>query len=202
MIRVVIIDDHTLFRQAIAGQIRSVGGFEIAGESGSGTGSVQLIEKLQPDIAVIDISLPGLNGIEVVKRIRKKGIDCEVVLLSMYRYPELMETLKSLKINAYVLKNDAFDDLIYALRAVSAGKQYLSPSLLVEATVNDTYLLSRREKEILCFIADGLSSREIAEELSLSIKTVETHRVNIMKKMGAKNVADMIKQAIKKGVIT
>ena len=206
MVKVVVVDDHTLFRQAIVGQIQRLRGYKVVGETGSGVVSVRMVEELEPDVVVMDISLPDIDGIEAVRRIRNRGMGCKIILLSMYKYPELMDMVDSMGVNGYLLKNDAFEDLLYAIKAVLEGRRYVSPSLLEElpAPRRPSILspFSEREKEIVCMIANGLSSREIAKELNLSIKTVETHRANIMKKMGARNVAEMIKQAVRWGVVT
>jgi len=206
MVKVVVVDDHTLFRQAMVGQIQRLRGYKVVGETGSGVVSVRMVEDLKPDVVVMDISLPDIDGLEAVRRIRNRGMGCKIILLSMYKYPELMDMVDSMGVNGYLLKNDAFEDLLYAIKAVQDGRRYVSPSLFEELPPPRTPSIlspfSQREKEIVCMIANGLSSKEIAKELNLSVKTIETHRANIMKKMGARNVAEMIKQAVRWGIVT
>ena len=175
-------------------------------ETGSGEASVKLAEELTPDVIIMDISLPDMNGIDAARKIRDKGIKSKIILLSMYSYPEILDHLEDVKIEGYLLKKDTFDDLLYAIRAVCDGKRYTSSSLLSEEITHkappaSANLLSAREKEIVSLIADGLSSREIAERLCISVKTVETHRARIMEKLGVRNVAELVRQAIKTGVI-
>ncbi len=207
MIKILVVDDHTIFRQCIVGQIQTQEGYEVVAETGSGVASVKFAEDLAPDVIIMDISLPDIDGIEVVKRIRQKDRKCKIILLSMHRYSEILNHLKDIGVDAYLLKDDAFEDLLYAIKAVGEGKRYISPSLLIEeVSVPRTPSfsvspLTEREKEIVALIAEGLTSREIADQLCISIKTVETHRARIMEKLGVKNVAELIRYAIKAGIV-
>jgi DNA-binding NarL/FixJ family response regulator len=205
--KILVVDDHTIFRQCIVGQINTQQGCEVVAETGSGAAAVRLAEDLAPDVIIMDISLPDIDGIEAVKRLRQKKGKWKIILLSMYKYPEIVDYLEEIGVDGYLLKNDAFEDLLYAIKAVSEGKRYISPSLLTDETsvskISSFSLssLTEREKEIVSLIAEGLTSREIADRLCISIKTVETHRARIMEKLKVRNVAELIRYAIKVGIL-
>ncbi len=207
MIKILVVDDHTIFRQCIVSQIRIHHEYEVVAETGSGAAAVRFAETLNPDIIIMDISLPDINGIEAVKRIKEKKVESKIILLSMYKYPELLDHLKDLKIEGYILKNDTFESLLYAIKAVHEGKNFISSSLLEEGKIDEKNIfldenhLTRREVEIISLIAEGFSSKEIAKRLSISMKTVETHRTRIIKKLNVKNVAELVKKAISLGII-
>jgi len=206
MIKILVVDDHAMFRQAVVGQIRLQEGLDVVAETGSGVDAVRLAQALGPDMVIMDISLPDIDGIEAAKDIKKTLPRCRIVLLSMHRYPDLMDMLREMGIDGYVLKDDAFDDLLYAIKAAADGKGYMSHSLLAGEMVSPklpsrTSPLTEREREITCLIAEGLSSRRIAERLCISIKTVETHRARIMKKLGIENIAQLVRYAVRAGLV-
>ncbi len=209
MIKILLVDDHTIFRQCVAARIKEHAGYEIIAETGSGIASVELAQELNPDVIIMDISLPDINGIEASKKIKQRGINSKIILLSMYKYIEVINNhSEDIQIEAYLLKEDTFEDLIYAINAVLQGKKYISSSLLKhkstdrsQSLLSTTLTLSAREQEITELISEGLTTKEIAQRLCISAKTVETHRARIMEKLKVKNVAELIKQAIRLGII-
>ena len=206
MTRILVVDDHTIFRECIVGQIETKEGYEVVAETGSGLTAVRLAEELKPDVIIMDISLPDIDGIEAVKRLREKGGRGKIILLSMYRYPEILDYLKDMGVDGYLLKNDAFEDLLHAIKAVSEGRSYVSPSLFTDETPSPKSppfalsSLTKREREIVSLIVEGLTTKEIADRLTISVKTVETHRARIMEKTGARNVVELVRYAIKAGI--
>ncbi len=206
MIRILIVDDHKIFRQGIVTMLRSQPDCQVVAEAGSGKDAVAFAQRLQPDIILMDVSLPDFDGIEAARRIQTAGIDAAVILLTMYREANLMTLAEETGIMGYILKNDAFDDLLYAVNAVSRGEQYISASLSTESFHTPTYPagpspLTGRENEITALVARGLTSREIGKELFVSTKTVETHRANIMEKLQLKGVADLVRYAVRTGLV-
>ncbi len=206
MIRILVVDDHRIFRQGIVTMLRSQQGFQVVAEAGTGKDAIAFAERLQPDVILMDVSLPDIDGIETSRRIAAAGIDTSVILLTMYKEAKLMALSKETGIMGYILKNDALDDLLYAINAVLRGEQYLSASLSTESFHTATYPaepcpLTGREKEIVTLVAQGLTSKEIGEKLFVSTKTVETHRANIMEKLQFKGIADMVRYAVRTGLI-
>ncbi len=209
MINTIVVDDHTIFRQCITTKINATSRYRVIAETGKGTEAIELTKQYRPDLVIMDISLPDLDGIEVSRRILRLVADVKIILLTMYKYPELIEYIKDIGIKGYVLKNDAFEDLIHAINEVMAGRQYFSRSLDISSFENLLFysrcsrgLLSPREKEVLRLIAMGHTTREIARILSISCKTVETHRAKIKEKTGSRNLADMVRYALKIGLIS
>jgi len=206
MIRVLVVDDHNIFRQGIVSLLSSKKEFEVVGEAVSGSDAVQLTQTLKPDIIVLDMALPDISGIEVAKTLKSLGVKTEIVFLTMYKEKGFLDLAKELGIKGYLLKDDAFDDLQYAIKAVLRGENYISSSFQKNMTpalptVSDIALITPREKEIIIMIAQGLTSKDIAQKLSRSIKTIETHRANIMEKLELKNMADIVRYAFKSGLI-
>ncbi|MCP4022207.1 MAG: response regulator transcription factor [Desulfobacteraceae bacterium] len=205
MIRVMLVDDHRIFRQGIATLFTPVDDMEVVAECGEGRAAVQLAAKIHADIIVMDISLPDIDGIEASKKILAQNPDTRILLLSMHKDPILVEKALEAGINGYVVKDDAFDNLIYAIRALQRDEKFINLSFdsmpSPPKTPPSQQLLTQREEEIVEQICEGHSSKAIANNLFISIKTVETHRANIMEKLGVKNVAQLVKYAIKKGII-
>jgi len=200
--------------QQIFTQIRDVALYNypvhISGETGTGKEAVIFADRLRPDIVIMDISLPDIDGIEAAKEILKRHRSCGIILLSMYEMSELLDMILEMGIKGYVLKNDAYEDLLYAIKAVADGKVFISSSLQHKKTAvshppqtfSSKEVLTPREKEILHLIAEGLTSKQIAQKLFISVKTVETHRARIMEKLGCKNIAALVKTAIRLGLIS
>jgi DNA-binding NarL/FixJ family response regulator len=205
MIRVMVVDDHNIFREGIVSLLKSIDEFEVVAEAGSGSAAVRLANDLHPDVVLMDVSMPDMDGIEAARRMKGAGAAARVILLTMHKAPELLEMAADTGIQGYLLKNDAFSDLLYAIKAVLRGERFTSASLgersgAAPAVSAPVPCLTRRETEIVALIAAGLSSKEVAQRLSISVKTVETHRGNIMEKLGLKNLPELVKYAIRTGL--
>ncbi|MCI0487913.1 MAG: response regulator transcription factor [Blastocatellia bacterium] len=202
MIRVLIADDHTIFRQGLAQLLGSVEDMEICGEASDGREALKLISETVPDIAILDISMPGLNGLETLQEIKRRGLATKTVLLTMHSEPDAANRAIREGAQGYVLKDNAFEDLLYAIRAVASGGTFISP-MLAAGMLNPRKerrkpgeQLTRREREVLALIASGLTNRQIAEKLFISIKTVETHRARIMHTLDLHTTADLVRYAL------
>lgn len=213
-IRVVLADDHTLIRAGLRMVVEAQPDLKVIGEAADGREAVALAEKMKPDIAVMDIGMPSLNGIEACRQIREMLPDTQVVMLSMHSDEGYV--LRALKAGAkaYLLKDSAEADLALAIRAAAAGKSFFSPAVgkvlledymrkLQRTGGEDSYdLLSPREREILQLVAEGKSSKDIADLLQLSVYTVETHRARVMQKLNLHSVPELILYAVRKGIIS
>jgi DNA-binding NarL/FixJ family response regulator len=214
MMTIVLADDHPIVRQGMRGLLESEPGFVVVGEAGDGREAVELVERLTPDIAILDLMMPDLNGLEVTRRALKLSPRTRVVILSMYSdEPHVLEALQA-GAAAYVLKGTTTETLIFALREAAAGRRYLSPPLSdhaiemylaqigTAARATDRYeLLTAREREVLELVARGASYAEIAEKLTISPRTAETHRTNLMRKLELKTTADITLYAVQRGLI-
>jgi DNA-binding NarL/FixJ family response regulator len=207
MIRVVIADNHVIFRQGLVQLLQSAQDISVVGEAGDGNETLALIVRDKPDIVILDITMPGIDGFEVFQKIKSMGINTKVIFLTMHKDPNIAKRAIQSNAEGYVLKDNAFEDLLYAIRAVSSGGTFISPSvsdkILREYPAKDKELqiLTAREREILCLIASGLTNKQIANQLFISIKTVETHRTNIMQKLNAHTTAELVRYAIKIGLL-
>jgi two-component system response regulator NreC len=211
--RVLLADDHRLMRSGLRLVIERHPEFTVVGEADDGRQAVSMAESLQPDVIVMDIGMPNLNGIEAARQISEKHPEIAIVMLSMHSDEGyVLRALKS-GARAYLLKDSAEEDLTRAIEAVRDGKSFFSPAVskvllqdymrkLQRAGVEDSYdLLSGREREVLQLVAEGKSSKEIAGLLNLSTYTVETHRSNIMQKLNLKGIPELILYAVRKGLI-
>jgi len=205
--RIVIVDDHPLFRKGLQEMIHSDGGFAVCGEAGNASEAMEVMRKLGPDLAIVDISLPGANGIELIKNIRAEFRQLPVLVLSMH--DETLYALRALRAGAdgYVMKHEAMANVIHAIHEVFNGRPYLSPAMAAqvitkfahrqaEGEVDAVERLSDRELEILEMIGKGHDVRHIAKLLHLSPKTVETHRSHIKDKLDLKNSREVARFAL------
>jgi len=213
-IRVLLADDHKLIRAGLVLVVQQQPGLSVIGEADDGRQAVQLVESLKPDVVVMDIGMPNLNGIEAARQITASRPDTAVVILSMHADEGYV--LRALKAGAraYLLKDSATTDLVQAIRAVVEGKSFFSPAVskvllqdymrkLRRTGAEDSYdLLSPREREVLQLVAEGKSNKEVANLLNLSTYTVETHRARIMQKLNLKGVPELILYAVRKGIIS
>ncbi|HZT33197.1 MAG TPA: response regulator transcription factor [Bryobacteraceae bacterium] len=214
MIRVLLADDHTLIRAGLRMVIDSQSDLNVVGEAGDGRDAVALAAKLKPDVVVMDIGMPSLNGIEAARQICSGLPDTRIVMLSMHSDEGYV--LRALKAGAraYLLKDSAEADLPRAIRAAASGRSFFSPAVgkvlledymrkLQRTGAEDSYdLLSPREREILQLVAEGKSSKEIANLLDLRVYTVETHRARIMQKLNLHGIPELILYAVRKGIIS
>ncbi len=211
MTRIVLCDDHTLFRDGLHNLFRQVPDMEVVGHASDGAEAVQIACELEPDVVLMDVTMPGLNGFEAARRIHEQSPRVRVLILSMHA--DLRFVNESLRAGAsgYLLKESAFPDLVRAIRTAMAGKMAFSDQIS-EALARDYArrvgheagsafaVLSAREREVLQLIAEGKSTREIAGDLNVSVKTVETHRRQIMEKLDLHSVAELTKYAIREGI--
>lgn len=212
-IRILLVDDHTVVRKGLRLLLETQPGFTVVADAADGREAEALAEKLSPDVVVMDVAMPILNGIEAARQISAKLPQTAVVFLSMHADEGYV--LKALKAGAraYLLKDSAEYDLINAIKAVTEGKAFFSPAIskmlvedymrqMRERAVEDSYdLLTTREREVLQLLAEGKSNKEAAQLLGLSLYTVETHRSNILQKLNLHSSAELILYAVRKGVI-
>lgn len=212
-IRVVVTDDHQLFRQGISNLLAAESDMDVVGQASDGTESVERVRDLQPDVVLMDIGMAGLSSFEAVRQIKRLRPQTKVVFLTMYDDDDYLIESMDVGGNGYVLKDSPAQQLVGAIRDVYCGGSYLSPRMLAQL-VDDlrtrpngerrqprTASLTPREKETLKFLAEGLSVKEIALELNLSVKTVEAHKFNLMRKLDIHNKAQLVQFAIKKKII-
>lgn len=213
MIRIVIADDHHLVRQSIISLLEGAEDIEFVGEAADGRESLKLIRQKRPDVAILDIAMPLLNGIETTRRIQTMEVNTRVVILSMYSDESTVRRVLKSGASGYLLKDSAVEELLIAIRAANKGEIYLSPS--IARTMLSEYLrnqpetenpslldqLSYREREILQLIVEGHTNQAAARILNVSSKTVEKHRASLMKKLEARKLPDLIILAIKKRLV-
>lgn len=209
-ISIVIVDDHAIMREGLAQVLGQQPDLEVVGSAGDGRQGLKLIDGLRPDVVILDISMAGLNGIEVARQVRERRPDCAVVMLSMHASPEYVFQAMEAGARGYLQKESSAKEIVDAVRAVKAGRRYLGPGiaeLVAEHLAsrkpgdNPLQLLSRREREILQLVAEGRSSSEIGALLFLSPKTVDSYRSRLMGKLGLADVPALVKFAIRHGVI-
>jgi DNA-binding NarL/FixJ family response regulator len=204
---ILLADDHPMFRQGLRALLEREG-FDVVGEASDGHEAVRMARQLNPTIAVLDIGMPLLNGIEAARDIHKQANDTEVVLLTMYEEEAyVLEALRA-GIRGYVLKAQASQDLLGAIREVQRGAVYLSPGIskaVVDAYVGKSELpkdpLTDRERQVLQLVAEGKTTKEVADVLGLSVKTADSHRTRIMQKLEIHETASLVRYAIRRGVI-
>ena len=212
-IRVLLADDHTLVRAGIRSLLESIAGVEVVAESGDGREALELIGKHTPDVALLDIAMPGLNGVEVVRRAAKESPRTRIVMLSMYADRTYVRQALRAGASGYLLKGAAVAELPLALQAVMRGETYLTPKIsqdVVQGFLRESQDeepgplegLTKRQREILQLIAEGRSTKEIAQILDVSAKTVETHRMRMMDRLGIHDVPGLVRFAIRAGIVS
>jgi len=212
-IRILLADDHTVMRNGLRLLLERQRNLTVVGEASDGREAVRLTEQLSPDVVVMDIAMPNLNGIEAARQIMAANPDIAIVILSMHSDESYVIRALKAGARAYLLKDSAEGDLIAAIHAITDGKSFFSPAIsrilvedymrqLEQRHVEDTYeLLTAREREILQLLAEGKTNKEVAAMLNLSIYTVETHRTHILQKLNLHNVPELILYAVRKGII-
>jgi DNA-binding NarL/FixJ family response regulator len=212
MIRVIVADDHNLVREGICALLEKAGGFEIVGEAEDGRDAVEMVQRFEPDVVVMDIAMPRLNGIQALEQIRGLGLSTKMVILSMYSDEVLVRQSLQHGARGFLLKGSFKEELLLAIQAVNQGATYLSPAIsesflsnvtypLASPQTNPTIQLTLREHEVLQLISEGHTNAEIAQSLDVSIKTIERHRTNLMAKLEVRNVVELIRVALKHRLI-
>jgi DNA-binding NarL/FixJ family response regulator len=207
MNRIAIVDDHTMIRQGLRRIIEEMGGYKVVGEAGDGLDILPLIRKTHPHLIILDISLPKLRGIEAIRKLRKTNKRVKILVLTMHKNEHYVYECLAAGAQGYILKEDADTELLAAIEAIKTGDTYVSKSFsnqVIEALARKKMhegsgldILTEREREVLRLIAEGKTNKRIADVLSISKRTVEHHRLHVMKKLDVSNVADLVKIAIK-----
>ncbi|MBN1694323.1 response regulator transcription factor [candidate division WOR-3 bacterium] len=210
-IKIMVVDEHKILREGLSTLIAKQQDMEIIGEATDGREALELLEELSPDLILMDVTMPNLNGIEATRKIKSKNPEIEIIALSLHSDRRYVLGMIDAGASGYLLKECAFDELVRAINTVMSKKKYLSPGIsdiLIEEYVKKTTQekptiyskLTPREREILQLIAEGKNTKEIARYLFISVKTVETHRRHIKKKLKVQSVAELTKIAIKEGL--
>jgi DNA-binding NarL/FixJ family response regulator len=212
VISVLIADDHEIIRFGISTYLSSAKDIEIVGEASTGEECIQLFKKHEPDICLLDIGMPGKDGIETAQTIRALDHSTKILILSMHMNKRILNDVLEAGINGYLLKNTDKSDLLTGIRAIMKGQQVFSDpisDLIKESflskndktTQQDRKNITKREQEVLQLIVDGLTSKEIAQKLYISPRTVDTHRANLMEKLELSNIAELVRYAIKHNLV-
>ncbi len=213
IIKIVLAEDHTILREGLKALLSSDPQFDIIGEAADGRQAVRCVEKFGPDLILMDLSMPRMSGMEAIREIKKRYPDTRIIALTVHKTDEYLHTTLQAGADGYVLKDATHDELVMAIKNVMKGKSYLSPG--VSEKVIEGYLegketagpespwetLSPREREVLKLIAEGYKNKEIADDLCISLKTVEKHRANLMKKLDLHNAAALTVYAMGKGLV-
>jgi DNA-binding NarL/FixJ family response regulator len=212
--RVLVADDHDLMRRGIRTLLETHEGWEVCGEARTGREAVEKAEELKPDVIVLDISMPELNGVEAARRIRKTSANTEVLILSMHYSDQLIREIVDAGIRGYIVKSDSDRDLIIAVETLAKHKPFFTPhatevilsnyntgrpGVTVPELIGNR--LTSREREIVQLLAEGKSSKEVASSLGISVKTAETHRANIMRKLDLHSVSEVVRYAVRNQII-
>jgi DNA-binding NarL/FixJ family response regulator len=209
--RVLIVDDHTMLRESLAGALQAEGDIEIVGQAADGIEALDLAERVRPDIVVTDLSMPRLSGLEVVRRLRERLPEVQVLVLTMHQEDEYV--LQAVRAGAagYLVKDSATREVVQAVRSLQAGRGYFGPQASralaeqvrhPERIAEDPYgQLTSREREVFHLIAEGSTTKEVARELGISVKTAENHRGRVLCKLDMRNTAELVRYALRKGLI-
>jgi DNA-binding NarL/FixJ family response regulator len=214
-LRILIADDHDLMRRGVKTLLQSHAGWEICGEAHTGREAVAQAEELKPDIVILDIGMPDLNGVEAARRIRKASPGTEVLILSVHYSDQLIREILEAGVRGYIVKSDSDRDLIIAVETLASHKPFFTPrateiimsnfssggSMRRELPESLRDRLTSREREIVQLLAEGKSSKEVASSLNISVKTAETHRANIMRKLQLHTVSELVRYAVRNQII-
>jgi DNA-binding NarL/FixJ family response regulator len=213
-VRILVVDDHDLMRRGIKSLLQTHPGWEICGEAHTGREAVQKAEELKPDVVILDISMPDLNGVEAAKRIRKASPNTEVLILSVHYSDQLIREILGAGVRGYIVKSDSDRDLVIAVETLANHKPFFTPRATEiilggfngdgprEGDLESMHdRLTSREREVVQLLAEGKSSKEVASSLGISVKTAETHRANIMRKLQIHTVTDLVRYAVRNQII-
>lgn len=207
-----IVEDHKIVRQGIKGLLAGNSAFEVVGEAGDGVEALQQAKTLSPDIVLTDISMPNLDGLSLTREFKKRFPNTKIIILTIHKSEEYVYQILKNGADGYVLKDAAYDELVSAIEAVMSGKKYLSPTISGEVIQeyikqprtkkNPIDTLTQKEREILALITEGFKNKEMAEKLFVSVKTIEFHRMNIMKKLDIHNQAALVRFGVRSGLLS
>jgi DNA-binding NarL/FixJ family response regulator len=201
-LKVYLLDDHKIIRDGIKSILEDHPSYKVTGEEGDPVVFMDILHKLDIDVVLLDLSFPKISGFQIIPRIKKMRPEIKIIILSMHNDPESMQRCMSLGAQGYIPKDSDSTQFLHALDVVTGGSTYFDNKICANTKPSDgDHLLSTREKEVLGHLANGLSSKQIAGELSISARTVETHRLNIMKKLNTTNSAETISVAAKLNLI-
>jgi two-component system response regulator NreC len=205
--RVLLADDHALIRQGLKALLEKQG-FQVVGEASNGQETIRSVEETQPDVAIVDISMPILNGVDAARELKKSVPKTKVILLTQHDDDQYVTESLRAGVKGYVLKSQAAKDLVRAIQEVCRGSVYLSPSIsraVVDAYLSNTHVstdpLSGRERQVLQLVGEGKATKDIAVHLGISVKTAESHRARLMKKLDIHETASLVRYAIRRGLI-
>jgi len=204
---IILADDHAIIRQGLVPLFEEEQGMDLVAQAGDGREALAFIESLRPDVAILDISMPEMTGIEVTRRVVDAGIDTQTILLTMHEDPAaVLDALES-GASGYVLKDNSFAELVQAVRTVVGGGTFISPSVReqlreLQRQGKHNIILSEREREVIKLIAQGLTSKEIGRIMDISPRTVDTYRKRLMDKLGLHTIADIVRYAIRTGMVS
>ncbi|MDO9287499.1 MAG: response regulator transcription factor [Thermodesulfovibrionales bacterium] len=210
-VRIILADDHTILREGLCALLAKQRDFQIVAEAGDGRTAVRLTQELLPDVVVMDVNMPDLNGIEATRQIITDNPGIKVIALSMYSEKQFVVEMLKAGAAGYMLKDSAFEELVHAINCIVKDQIYLSPSITTfvlkdylqqssKADYTAFSILTDREREVLQLIVEGKTTKEIASILNVSTKTIETHRQQIMKKLNVHSIAELTKYAIREGI--
>ncbi|NCC37213.1 MAG: response regulator transcription factor [Chloroflexia bacterium] len=213
VLTIVLADDHAVVRAGLRALLENEMDCSVVGEAGNGLEALALVERLQPSLLVVDLMMPGLSGLEVARQARQISSGTRIIILSMHSDESYVREALRVGVTAYVLKEALSNDFLYALHQAASGRRYLSPPLSEKAldayasqtaeTTLDLYeTLTAREREILYLAAQGMTSAEIAERLMIGVRTVDTHRASMMRKLGLHTPLDLIRYAVRRGIVS
>lgn len=208
--RIILADDHLMFRSGIKRILEDAEDLAVIGEAGDGHQLLELLKKAKPDMVILDVSMPKLRGLEAAREIKTRHPAVKILFLTMHRNQDYFLEALAAKADGYLLKEDTHRQLIAAIESIRSGKRFLSPlmaedlsqnlpDLIAGSDTSDEERLSIREKEVLTLLAEGKSSKQIADLLYISLRTVDHHRANLKKKLKVQNIVDLVKYAIRKG---
>lgn len=212
-LRILVADDHELLRRGVRALLETHAGWEVCDEAVDGREAVEKAIRLRPDLVILDIWMPGLNGLEAARRIRKEAPGSEILILTMHDSEQVVQEVLAAGARGYVLKSDASRDLVAAVEALSHHKTFFTPSVTEMVLQNylgggsgaaeqgEISLLTPREREVVQLLAEGRSNKEVADVLRISVRTAETHRTNIMRKLDCHSLSDLTRYAIRNNII-